>query len=239
LSGTTGKPPIVLVHGAWHGAWCWKRVMPRLRAAGHEVFAPTLTGCGDRAHLAAPTVSLDTHVADVLGLLEVEELSDVVLVGHSYAGMVITGVADRAGGRLHSLVYLDAFVPESGRSLMDYLPAERRAASIEAGERSGFLEPPDAKYFGVNDPADYAWVMRRMTRQPCATMSQPLHLTGDSGAKLPRTYVYCSSPATGTFDQFAARLRSEPRWRFHELAAGHLCMVTAPEALVKILLEST
>jgi pimeloyl-ACP methyl ester carboxylesterase len=231
------KPPIVLVHGAWHGAWCWKRVLARLRAAGHEVFAPTLTGCGERLHLAGPAVNLQTHIADVVSLLEAEELREVVLVGHSYAGMVITGVADRAGARLRSLIYLDAFVPEDGRSLLDYLTAERRAAYVEEGERSGHLEPPDAKRFGVTEPGDHGWVMRRMTRQPFATVSQPIRLTGGRG-ELPRTYVYCSNPATGTFDQFAARLREDPRWRFRELSTGHDCMVTAPEAVVKLVLES-
>jgi pimeloyl-ACP methyl ester carboxylesterase len=133
-AGGESKAPIVLVHGAWHGGWCWKRVAPKLRAAGHDVFTPTLTGVGERVHLAGLGVNLDTHITDVLNVLEVEELSDVVLVGHSYAGMVVTGVADRVGGKLRSLIYLDAFVPGDGRNMIDYVAAERRKGMINAGE---------------------------------------------------------------------------------------------------------
>jgi pimeloyl-ACP methyl ester carboxylesterase len=118
------KPAFVLVHGAWHGGWCWKKVAPLLRAAGHDVFTPTLTGLGERVHLLASEIDLATHVDDVLGVLEYEDLTNVVLVGHSYGGMVISGVAERAGSRLARLVYLDAFLPENGKALRDYAPGE-------------------------------------------------------------------------------------------------------------------
>jgi pimeloyl-ACP methyl ester carboxylesterase len=226
------------VHGAWHGGWCWKRVTPILRAAGHEVFTPTLTGLGERVHLARAGIDLQTHVADVLHVLEAEELSGAVLVGHSYAGMVITGVADSAGDKLRGLVYLDAFVPENGRSLLDYIPAEPRAGLIKTGEASGFLDPLPVERLGVAQPADREWVARRMTRQPYATFSQPLRFKGDGGSRLPRTYVYCSSPALGSFDQFADRFRKDAAWRFHELQTGHDCMITDPEAVARIVLGS-
>ena len=150
----------VLVHGAWHGGWCFKRVAGLLRRAGHEVYTPTLTGLGERAHLIRPTVSLETHVDDVVGVLRCEELSDVVLCGHSYGGMVISGVAEQAADRLRALVYLDAFVPENGQSLFDLLPSGRactmRADARENGE--GYMVmPPPAAYFNVN-AADAAWV---------------------------------------------------------------------------------
>jgi pimeloyl-ACP methyl ester carboxylesterase len=235
-AGAKPKSPIVLVHGAWHGGWCWKRVAPKLRAAGHDVFTPTLTGLGERAHLAGPGVNLETHIADVLNLLEAEELSDVVLVGHSYAGIVITGVADRAAGKVRSLVYLDAFVPESGRSLMDYVPAERREGLIKAAGGAGSLAPFPPEHFGVTVPADRAWVARRTTRHPFATFSQPLHFDADRVGRLPRAYVYCSEPAMGSFDQFAMRLRNDPMWRFHELKTGHDCMITDPESVTRIVL---
>jgi pimeloyl-ACP methyl ester carboxylesterase len=230
--------PIVLVHGAWHGGWCWKRVAPRLRAAGHDVFTPTPTGVGERVHLAGPGVNLVTHVTDVLQVLEAEELSDVVLVGHSYAGMVVTGVADRAATKLRSLVYLDAFVPDDGRNMIEYVTAERRGGMIKEGEGSGHLNPLPAKVLGLTEPADHDWVTRRMTPQPYGTFSQPLRFQHEGGAHLPRTYVYCSNPPTGSFDQFATRFRNDPKWRFHELKTGHDCMVTQPEALARIILEA-
>jgi pimeloyl-ACP methyl ester carboxylesterase len=173
-----------------------------------------------------------------LNVLEVEELADVVLVGHSYAGMVVTGVADRAGGKLRSLVYLDAFVPGDGRKMIDYVAVERRGGMIQAGETSGYLNPLPAKLLGVTEPADHEWVTRRMTRQPYATFSQPLRFENDGGARLPRTYVYCSNPPTGSFDQFAMRFRNDPTWRFHELKTGHDCMITEPEAVARIVLEA-
>jgi pimeloyl-ACP methyl ester carboxylesterase len=231
-----GRPPIVLVHGAWHGGWCWARVEPPLRAAGHRVFSPTLTGVGERVHLAGPSVNLETHITDVVNVIEAEELKDVVLVGHSYAGMVITGVADRLPGRLRSIVYVDAFLPENGRSMIDYVAPARQPAMKKAGETAGYLDSLPINLLGVRDPTDAAWVQRRVTRQPYPTFSQPIRLTRNALATLPRTYVYCSDPPTGSFDQFAAKLRTDPGWKFHELKTGHDCMVTEPAALAKIIL---
>ena len=232
------KSTFVLVHGAWHGGWCWKKVVPALRAAGHEVFTPSLTGLGERAHLASAAVDLDTHITDIASLIETEELTGVVLVGHSYAGMVITGVADRAGPRLRRLIYLDAFVPESGKCQLDYLHADRRDGVMQQGRATGYVDPLPLKLFGVTDPQDVAWASRHLTRQPYATMSQPVLLQGDGGAGLPRTYIYCSNPPTGSFDQFAVRLRNDPNWKFHELNTGHDCMITDPGALIRVLLDN-
>jgi len=227
----------VLVHGAWHGGWCWKKVTPSLRAAGHDVHTPTLTGLGERAHLASPAINLDTHIADVVNAIEAEELSEVVLVGHSYGGMVVTGVADRLSPRLRRVVYLDAFLPESGKCLLDYLHPDRRAA-IEQGAQSGFVDPLPMKIFGVTDPQDVAWVSGHEKPQSYRTFAQPLHFTEHGGAELRRTFVYCSSPPTGSFDQFAARLRTDTAWKFHELKTGHDCMITDPQGVIGILLEN-
>lgn len=141
----------VLVHGAWHGGWCWRAVARSLRADGHEVHAPSLTGLGDRRHLAAPDIDLDTHVMDVVHLLEMEDLTGVVLVGHSYGGMVVTGAADRAHPRIRSLVYLDAFVPEDGRTLLDYVVPERAARMAEEGRRTGWVSPPPMSLWGLRE----------------------------------------------------------------------------------------
>ena len=233
------RPPIVLIHGAWHGGWCWRRVVPPLRAAGHEVFAPTLTGLADKAHLLSRAVNLETHIQDVIGLLEAEELTNVVLVGHSYAGTVITAVADRAKARLRSLVYLDAFLLANGERMDDRAAADRRAAMTKAGEATGYIDPPPATLFGLKPGTpDMEWVTRRMTRHPFATMSDPIRLTGEGGASLPRTYIYCSNPPTGSFEQFADQLRTDPNWRFHEFKTGHDCMVTEPAETARLILTA-
>jgi pimeloyl-ACP methyl ester carboxylesterase len=229
---------IVLVHGAWHGGWGWKRLAPLLRRAGHEVFTPTLTGLGERAHLGGPHVDLETHVRDLTGVLEAEELDDVMLLGHSYGGMVTTGAADRAPQRIARLVYLDAFVPEDGKSLMDYVVPERGARFREEGERTGAVSPPPPALWGVTDPKDAAWGARRDRPHPYACMRQPLRLANAAAlARIPKAFIYCSSPATGSFDQFAGRIRDDPQWRYFELATGHDAMILAPEKLAAILLE--
>ncbi len=228
----------VLIHGAWHGGWCWKRVVPLLRRAGHEVHAPTLTGLGDRAHLAHRDIDLDTHVSDVVNLLEAEELEDVVLVGHSYAGMVITGTADRAPKRIKRLVYFDAFVPESGKALTDYVGADRAAGQHKQGQETGTVGPMPTAALGVTKPEDVAWVERRQVRHPYKTMSQPLALKDPAAvARIPKSFVNCHS-ATGTFEQFASRIRTDPAWRYLEIKTGHDAMIIDPEGTARILQEA-
>ena len=169
----------VLVHGAWHGGWCWSRVAARLRAGGHTVWTPTLTGVGERVHLAHAGIDLETHIADVLSVIGAEELDGIVLCGHSYGGMVITGVADRATERVRSLVYLDAFVPEDGQSLLSLQPAERQARMrASAAKGDGWrIAPITAAHFNVREAADRDWVDRRCVAQPLQTFAQPLRST--------------------------------------------------------------
>ena len=226
----------VLVHGAWHGGWCWAKVARLLRDAGHEVYTPTLTGLGDRAHLARPEIDLELHIQDLVAMLEAEELRGVTLVGHSYAGFVITGAAARTSGRIGHLVYLDAFVPEAGKCLLDYV-GERAEAMREAARAHGDgwklpAFPPER--FGVTSQRDVEWLTKHLVPQPLRTFEQPLPAAG--GDKLDRTYIYCSKPATGTFDQFAERLRDDRKWTFHELKTGHDAMVSAPGDVAKILM---
>jgi len=226
----------LLVHGAWHGGWCWRPVAERLRKAGHEVYAPSLTGLGDRGHLANRTINLETHVEDVVQLMEMEDLRDIVLVGHSYGGMVVTGVADRLADRIARLVYLDAFVPEHGKCLLDYALPERAADMRHEGERTGFVTPPPMSLWGLTRQADLDFVGAREVRHPYATMSQPVKLLNVAESRnIPKTYVYCSSPATGSFDQFAAKYRDDPAWRFHELKTGHDAMILMPDEVAGIL----
>jgi pimeloyl-ACP methyl ester carboxylesterase len=228
----------VLVHGAWHGGWCWRFVALILRPAGHAVFTPTLTGLGERAHLARPGIDLELHVQDVIAVLETEDLRDVVLLGHSYGGMVVTGAADRASERIRRLVYLDAFVPENGKCLLDYALPERAAKFREEGERLGSVTPPAVSLWGLVRPEQVAFVAPRENRHPYRCFTQPLRLVNPSAAALPRTFIYCSSPATGSFDQFAAKYRGDPAWRFRELKTGHDCMILVPEEVAAVLLQS-
>lgn len=240
MSSQTPSPTFVLVHGAWHGAWCWRRVLPLLRAAGLDAHAPTLTGVGERAHLLSPEVDLSTHVLDVLGLIEAEELQQVVLVGHSYAGLVVTGVADRllaqAPGRLRHLVYLDAVVPRPGESWSSTHTQETVAGRLAAAASSGGLSfaPPDAAVFGL-DGADRDWVNRRQTPQPLRVYQAPLAFDAQRLASVPRSFIDCTAPALPTIVVSRQRVRSEPGWRVHEIATGHDPMVSAPQALVDVL----
>jgi len=228
----------VLVHGGWHGGWCWRFVVPALRSAGHEVYTPTLTGLGDRAHLARPGIDLDLHVQDVVALLEMEDLHDVVLLGHSYGGMVVPGVADRCAERIRRLVYLDAFVPENGKCALDYIVPERAATFREDGEQSGSITPPPLSLWGLTRPEDIAFFKPRETRHPYHTLVQPIRLENEAAlARLHKTFIYCSSPATASFDGFATKYRSDPSWLFFELKTGHEAMILVPDEVLAILLQ--
>jgi len=234
----------VLVHGAWHGGWCWQRLAPLLRTAGHDVYTPTLTGLGERAHLLTPAVDLDTHAQDVAGLLEYEDLREVILVGHSYASMVITAVAERAAEHLSHLVYLDAFVPRDGECGLDFFSPEAQSRMLERAriEGEGWYLPAHLgeRPFGITDETDIAWVRSKCTAHPLKTLQQPVRYANPAAAALPRTYILCT--ATSYFTRFAESARQEGRfagWRYRELDAVHDAMVTAPLALADLLTEVT
>ena len=233
---------LVLIHGAWHGAWCWRRVLPGLRAAGHGAHAVTLTGVGERAHLLRPDLRLRDHIADVLGLIDAEELGDdLVLVGHSYGGLVMTGVADALlarGLKPRHLVYVDAVTPHPGESWSSQHAPETVRARLEAAAQrpGGAMPPPDAAVFGL-DGADRDWVNRRQTPQPAGVYQDRLDFDAARIATLPRTFIDCTAPALPTIAVMRERVRREPGWQVLELATGHDPMISAPEALVKLLLD--
>jgi len=230
----------VLVHGAWHGGWCWRRVRTRLQAAGHEVHAPTLTGLGERAHLTSPQVGLSTHVDDVLGLLACEDLHDVVLCGHSYGGMVITGVAAVAADRLKSLVYLDAMVPEPGQSAFDLLAPERADSFRRSAREDGNgwrMAPVKAAQFGVTDPDDAAWVDGLCVPMAIRAFEEPLPKDSDARTVARRVYILAGAYNPSTFQGIYAGLKDDPDWVSHVLPTGHDAMVTMPEELSRLLLE--
>jgi len=226
----------LVAHGAWSAGWAWKKMHPLMRSRGHRLVTPTYTGLGERAHLAHPGIDLDAHIDDMLAVLHYEDLTDVVLVGHSYGGMVATGVADRAPARIARLVYLDAFMPRNGEALFDLVSAEARAgmrkAANEAGD--GWRIPPNPLPPDT-DQTDVSWIMPRRVMQPRKTFEQPVRLAG-AGERLPRIYIYCTRPSPGdVFRQFAERARSDPRWRSHEIDASHSPHVTAPAVLADLL----
>ena len=231
----------VVAHGAWTGGWFWNRLRPLLQAQGHAVFTPTYTGVGERAHLAHPGIDLDHHINDVLQLLQFEDLTDVVLVGHSYGGMVATGVADRAPERIAQLIYIDALVPRHGDSALSLVPTEQRqrmldatAATLATGD--GWRLPPNPMPPDTA-AADVAWAVPRRLPQPIKTFSQPIVLTG-AVDRLPRSYIYCSRPGPGdTFRPFFERAQREPGWRHAALDASHNPQVTMPETLTRLLVE--
>jgi pimeloyl-ACP methyl ester carboxylesterase len=215
----------ILVHGAWHGGWCWRRVSDRLIAKGHRVYTPTLTGLADRSHLLSNSVNLSTHVADVVNLIRWEELKDVVLCGHSYGGMVVTGVADKLSERIASLVYLDAFVPESGQSMQDLRPRVLP---------EGTIPPIPAETFRVNE-RDRAWVDRQCTPHPVASMTERLSLTGAYRAVRRKVYIRAASYPSPAFEPTYERLKDDAGWVVHRLNCGHDVMIDMPDALTELL----
>ena len=223
----------VLVHGGWAGGWQWREIATRLRAASHDVYTPTLTGLGERVHLAHPDVDLDTHIQDILMVLEYEDLHEVILVGYSYSGMVVTAVAERAPERLAQLVYLDAFVPSDGESLATMIGSELVAILEQVAQAYGDgwripHDPPDAP---------------RRTPQPVKPMYQPVTVTNPAAARLPRTFIYCTQekeamgPMGVPITQVAASAKADARWGYRELDSGHVPVETAPQELADILLE--
>lgn len=229
----------VIVHGAWGGAWSWNKfVVPMLREAGHTVHPVTLTGLGDRTHLASRDVSLDTHIQDVVNVLFYEDLTEVILVGHSYGGNIITGVADRVPERIQQLVYLDAATPSHGQATSDSFPGRREQIEEQARQSGdGWKVPPGA--VPADQPAEITeWARPRRSPMPIKTMTTPLSLTRGE-TTLPRTFVYCTLGKEVGSAQVARaeRIRNDPRWKFLELETGHNLHYTAPRETVNILVE--
>lgn len=236
----------LLVHGAWHGAWCWRRVSEALARAGHRAHAVTLTGLGERSHLLSPAIDLETHIADVMAALEAEELDEAVLAVHSYAGMLGTAVADRLPGRLRHLVYVDAVVPKPGESWSSTHASATRSARLAAAAASPdrSFPPPDPAVFGLSE-ADHAWVQRRQTPHPGGTYEAPLSFDPQRVARVPRTFVNCVRPPLATIDAIRPRVTDPRFWdgawlpgsRVATLETGHDPMISAPEALTQLLLD--
>jgi pimeloyl-ACP methyl ester carboxylesterase len=227
----------VLVHGAWHGGWCWQRVADRLRDGGHKVFTPTLTGLGERSHLLRAGIDLKTHSADVVNVMKWERLTDVVLCGHSYGGFVISGVAEAMASAIRSIIFLDAFMPKNGEAVQDLTGPAVQEGIRTALQRGDIAIPPrSAEPFGVNE-ADRAWVDRLCVGQPVGTFTDKIVLTG-ARDRIPRkSYIRAASYANPGFDRALAAVRADPSWRSFEVPCGHDVMVDDPARLTEILLE--
>ncbi|BAH31534.1 alpha/beta fold hydrolase [Rhodococcus erythropolis] len=241
---TSKKPTFVLVHGGRHGGWSWQRVADRLRAEGHGVYAPTLTGLGDRAHLASREVGLDTHVKDLVAVFEFEDLTDVVLVMHSYGGMVGSGATEVIGDRVRSVVFLDAVMPRSGESVLDLQPPgrEERIRGTVEREGDGWLVPAsDASYWGITDPDDLAWVNPRITAQPFKTYTDRLGEVRRVWEK-PTVFILCqNADGVAHIDSARALERShsgDSNFELWTLVASHDAMVTHTEDVAGMLLAA-
>jgi len=229
----------LLVHGAVHGGWVWRSVAQRLRAVGHVVHAPTLTGTGERLHLTNPTVNLETHIADLLAVVEYEELDDLVVVAHSYGGLPVTGLLDRCGERVRRAVYLDAMVGRDGDTALDGLDPDLVATKLAGSaivNGTRVLQPLDAVAYGLDRPEDITWVQRRVTTQPESTYTQRLRLHHPTGNGRPCRYLRCMEPCLASFDRHEDAA-SELGWSITRLPAGHDAMVSHPKLVTAAILD--
>jgi pimeloyl-ACP methyl ester carboxylesterase len=232
----------VLVHGAWHGGWCWRRVAKVLREAGHVVFTPTLTGLGERAHLLRPGLTIEDFATDVANVIETEELQQVILVGHSFAGGPISEVADRRPEALKRLIYLDAVVLEDGENVFGKFEPAIVAQRIKLAQETSqglSIPPPSPVAFGVIEAQDDAWLKRRLTPQPLNCYQEPIRLNHPLGNRVQKTYIACTDPPYEPLVPTHHWVQRQKGWQYLEFASGHDAMVTHPEALAELLLGCT
>jgi pimeloyl-ACP methyl ester carboxylesterase len=237
MAQTSAQKTFVLVHGAWHGGWCWRRVSDLLEKEGHKAFAPTMTGLGERSHLMSKDVVLDTHIADIVNVIKWEDLRGICLVAHSYGGWPVSGALEQVLDRVSSVIYLDAFVPQDGQRSLDVASDFSRKGTLEAiakGEAS--RPPPKAEIFHVNEK-DRAWVDSKLTAQPVGVALAPIKLTGAREKVAKKTYIRAPVYPQPAFDQYYAAKKADASWRTYEVDGGHDVMVDRPERLVEILLE--
>jgi pimeloyl-ACP methyl ester carboxylesterase len=237
VQAQSSRKTFVLVHGAWHGGWCWRRVSDMLEAKGHKVFVPTLTGLGEKSHLLDAKVNLTTHITDIINLIKWEDLTDIVLVGHSYAGYIISGVAEQMHASVNSIVFLDAFLPENGDSLAAGASQPVKEALAAAKAKAEItLQPVPAAVFRVNEK-DRAWVDAKCTPQPIATMDETIKLTGARERIAKKSYIRAKGYPSIPFDAAQTKVKANAAWKSYEMTAGHDAMVDQPKELTDILIE--
>ncbi len=236
--GTVAAPKtFVLVHGAWHGGWCWQRVAGLLQKRRHKVFTPTLTGLADRSHLLRADISLDTHITDIVNLVRWENLNSIVLAGHSYGGFPVSGAIEQIFDRIASVVFVDAFLPEDGQKTLDLASDFAREAMLEAIVNGEIANPaPAAARFAVNE-RDQAWVDAMLTPQPLGVSTQAIKLSGLRERMAKKSYVRAAKYPQPWFDAYYRAKKADRSWRTYEVPCGHDIMVDMPEQLAEILLE--
>jgi pimeloyl-ACP methyl ester carboxylesterase len=238
LSAQPASKTFVLVHGAWHGGWCWRHVSDLLDRKGHKVFAPTMTGLGERSHQLGKDVNLTTHITDISNVIEWENLSGIVLVAHSYGGIIASGVAERLHDRISSIVFLDAFLPENGETLLEKSsPAFVDAINSAIAKGDAGIKAPPSAAFGVAEK-DRAWVDSKTTPQPVGTYTEKAVYAGGREMIAKKTYIRAKGYRSTTFDGNLARMKADGTWKTHELDSGHDAMVIIPEQLTEVLLAS-
>jgi hypothetical protein len=239
IAQTMPRKTFVLVHGSYHGGWCWRRVADILEGRGHKVYAQSLTGLGDRSHLLSKDVDLETHITDIANLVTWEDLKNICLVAHSYAGFPATGALEHVHDRVGSIVWLDAFIPENGQKQIDYASAFGRESMLKALDKSEFsIKPPPAKAFSVSEK-DYAWLEAKMTPHPIGTATQAIRLTGKIQTIARRTFIRVPHYAQPAFDKALAECQADKSWQtIINQTSGHDVMVDQPQWLADILLKA-
>lgn len=237
----------VMLHGAWHGGWCWARVRPLLEAAGHRVLCPTFTGLGEKAHLLTPQVGVSTHIDDALAVLIAESVADCVLVAHSYAGVVAAGLMARLrrgaspGTRVRHLVYLDAVIVADGERWCDTHTAEQREARLASRQIApngvAVFPCPSPEQMGVMAPEEQAWMGRLLTPQPALSYLEPVQAPAFHDLGLPVSYLSCDEPSLAALGLSKQRARARSEWIWRGLPAGHDCMISEPALTARALLD--
>ena len=225
------KPVFVLVHGAWHGGWCWQSVSENLREKDFTVYTPTLSGLGEHKNILNEKINLQTHIQDIVNLIEMEDLNNVVLVGHSYAGAVIAGVADMIPTRLKKLVFLDAMLVHNGESPHSLQPKDVQQIENKLIEGKQNLPPFPVSLFGITDSLQVRWVSERLTPQPFNTFAQKLILKHKYGNGLPLAYIACTNPWIPILKKMSKEAQNNPLWTYYTLNTGHDAMITVPNEL--------
>jgi pimeloyl-ACP methyl ester carboxylesterase len=226
----------VLVHGSCHGGWCWKKVIPLLTSHRHRVNTPTLTGLGERSHLVREDIDLSTHILDIIQVFEYEDLDDVILVGHSYGGMVIGGAAEKIPNRIKGLVYLDGYIPKDGKTAFDLVPGLEdvyKTRSLSEQGKEWLVQPYDPTAWGVTNTEDIAWMNRHLSPMPWHTHDQPIRINNPEARKIPKSYISCTEYKD--FHFMAQRAKLQLDWDYHELKTGHDAMIIAPNEFVQVL----
>jgi pimeloyl-ACP methyl ester carboxylesterase len=226
----------VLVHGSCHGGWCWKKVIPLLTSHRHRVNTPTLTGLGERSHLVREDIDLSTHILDIIQVFEYEDLDDVILVGHSYGGMVIGGAAEKIPNRIKGLVYLDGYIPKDGKTAFDLVPGLEdvyKTRSLSEQGKEWLVQPYDPTVWGVTNTEDIAWMNRHLSPMPWHTHDQPIRINNPEARKIPKSYISCTEYKD--FHFMAQRAKLQLDWDYHELKTGHDAMIIAPNEFVQVL----